>query len=419
MTQARAARVLVTTAAVSTACVLPAFLVGAMAVQLRADLGVSASGTGLAVGAFFAAASLASAPLGRLTERRGATRSLRAAAVIAAACQLGLAGLARSLPVLLAFLAVGGSANALAQPAANLLLARDLPVHRQGLGFAIKQAAIPIATLLSGLAVPAIALTVGWRWAFVASAALAIASITTVPRSPSIGTGLVSRPSRDRSGDMPLPVMVWLALGIALGAASAGTLGAFFVSAGVDAGLVEGTAGLVLAAGSALGIVTRLAAGVQADRRGGGHLRVVAIMLCGGAVIYCLLATETTWAFVVAGPFAFATGWAWPGLFNLAVVRVNPNAPGAATGITQTGTYLGAVVGPVLFGLVAEHVSFRAAWLGAAAMALLAALTIVGARRRVRAWRDAARDGAGDERREVPSSSRDPSSEPGGRGSSD
>jgi MFS family permease len=130
VTQARAARVLVTTAAVSTACVLPAFLVGAMAVQLRADLGVSASGTGVAVGAFFAAASLASAPLGRLTERRGATRSLRAAAVIAAACQLGPAGLARSLPVLLAFLAVGGSANALAQPAANLLLARDLPVHR-------------------------------------------------------------------------------------------------------------------------------------------------------------------------------------------------------------------------------------------------------------------------------------------------
>jgi MFS family permease len=288
---------------------------------------------------------------------------------------------------------VGGSANALAQPAANLLLARDLPVHRQGLGFAIKQAAIPIATLLSGLAVPAIALTVGWRWAFVASAVLATAAIATVPNRPTATTGNGTRPSHDRTGDMPLPVMVWLALGIALGAASAGTLGAFFVSAGVDAGLAEGTAGLVLAAGSALGIVTRLAAGVQADRRGGGHLRVVALMLVGGAVVCCLLATETVPAFVLAGPLAFATGWAWPGLFNLAVVRVNPNAPGAATGITQTGTYFGAVVGPVLFGVVAERLSFRAAWLGAAAMALLAAMTILGARRRVRAWRDGTREG--------------------------
>jgi predicted MFS family arabinose efflux permease len=187
---------------------------------------------------------------------------------------------------------------------------------------------------------------------------------------------------------MPLAVMVWLAAGVGLGAASAGTLGAFFVSAGVDAGLAEGTAGLVLAAGSALGIATRLAAGVQADRRAGGHLRVVALMLGCGAIVYCLLATETAWVFVLAGPLAFATGWAWPGLFNLAVVRVNPGAPAAATGITQTGTYAGAVLGPVLFGVVAEHWSFRAAWLGAAATALVAAATVVAARRRVRVWRD-------------------------------
>ena len=262
------ARVLVTTATVCTACVLPAFLIGATAVQLRDDLGLSASGTGVAVGAFFAAASLASTPLGRLSERHGPVPSLRAAAAITATCQLGLAALARSLPLLLAFLVVGGTANALAQPAANLLLARHLPVRRQGLGFAIKQAAIPTATLLSGLAVPTIALTVGWRWAFVASAALATVSIATVPNARRTSAVRAARRSRDRTDDMPLPVMLWLAVGIALGAASAGTLGAFFVSAGVDAGLPEGTAGLVLATGSALGIVTRLAAGVQADRRG-------------------------------------------------------------------------------------------------------------------------------------------------------
>lgn len=387
MQDVSATRVLVTTATVSTACVLPPFLVGATAVQLGADLDVSAAGTGIAVGVFFAAASLASAALGRVTERRGPAPSLRAAAASSAVCQLGLAGAARSLPVLLAFLAVAGSANALAHPAANLLLARNLPESRQGLGFAIKQASIPLATLLAGFALPAIVLTVGWRWAFVASGALAAASIATVPHVPSAAATGRARASGDRSGDLPLRVMAWLALGVALGAASAGTLGAFFVTAGVDAGLSEGTAGLVLAFGSAVGVATRLAAGVRADRREGGHLRVVALMLTGGAVFYCLLATQTPAAFVVAGPLAFATGWAWPGLSNLAVVRINPRAPGAATGIVQTGTYLGAVVGPVVFGFVAEHVSFRAAWLGAAATALLAAATIAEARRRVRGWR--------------------------------
>jgi MFS family permease len=391
----RVLRVLVTTAAVSTVCVLPPFLVGATAVQLGADLDVSTAGTGVAVGVFFATAAGASAAFGRVTERRGPTPSLRVAATTSAACQLGLAAGARTFPVLLGFLAVAGSANALAHPAANLLLARNLPLHRQGLGFAIKQASIPLATFLAGFAVPAIVLSIGWRWAFVASAGLALASVATVPH---MVEDRAARPVPDaaggRSGDLPLRVMGWLALGVALGAASAGTLGAFFVSAGVDAGLSESTAGLVLAAGSAVGVATRLVAGARADRRAGGHLRVVALMLTGGAACYCVLATQAAAAFVVAGPLAFATGWAWPGLSNLAVVRINPNAPGAATGIAQTGVYLGAVVGPIVFGLVAEHAGFGAAWLGAAVTALLAAATIAGARRRVRSWRDRGTGGA-------------------------
>jgi MFS family permease len=377
-------RALVTAAAVTTVCVLPAFLVGGTAVQLGDDLGLSESGTGLAVGAFFVAAALGSAGLGRWAERLGPGVSLRAAAGLTAVCQLGIAGLARSVAPLLVLLAIAGGANALAQPAANLLLVRDLPAHRQGLGFAVKQAAIPLATLLAGLAVPTVVLTAGWEWAFVGSAGLAFVAMATVPGR--LGQRRAGEPT-DRSGDMPLGVMVWLASGVGLGAASAGTLGAFFVSAGVDAGLAEGTAGLLLAGGSALGIATRLAAGVQADRREGGHLRVVALMLGCGAVVYCLLATETAWVFVLAGPLAFATGWAWPGLFNLAVVRVNPAAPAVATGITQTGTYVGAVLGPVVFGVVAERQSFRAAWLGAAATAIVAGATILGARRRVRSWR--------------------------------
>jgi MFS family permease len=73
--------------------------------------------------------------------------------------------------------------------------------------------------------------------------------------------------------------------------------------------------------------------------------------------------------------------WAWPGLFNLAIVRNNPVAPGAATGITQTGTYVGAVAGPVLFGVAADQLGFGWAWLGSAAVTLVAAATIVRGRR--------------------------------------
>ena len=51
----------------------------------------------------------------------------------------------------------------------------------------------------------------------------------------------------------------------------------------------------------------------------------------------------------------------------------NPASPGAATGVTQTGTYLGVVLGPLLFGVVAEHLSFAWSWWLVAVTSWLAA----------------------------------------------
>ncbi|HEY3238192.1 MAG TPA: MFS transporter [Acidimicrobiia bacterium] len=382
-------RVLLATAAATTACVFPPFLFGAMAVQVRGDLGFSEAGTGLGVAAFFATASIFSAASGRWAERLGGDRGLRLAALWSAAVQLAIAVLAAGLPILLVLLALAGTANALAQPAANLVISQALPLHRQGLGFAVKQSAIPASTMLAGLAVPAIALTAGWRWAFVGSALVSLASAAAVPAQ----VRWHSRPAAatfDGSGRAPMATMAVLSLGIALGAAAAGTLGAFLVSAGVEAGLAPGTAGLTLTLGSVVGIAVRLLAGLRADRRGGGHLRVVALMLALGSVAFALFATGRPGVIVAAVPLAFGAGWAWPGLFNLAVVLANPGSPAAATGITQTGTYLGAVAGPLGFGFLAEHVSFSVAWLVAAATAAGASVAIWAGRAMLRRTRQVA-----------------------------
>lgn len=310
----RHGRTLATTAAATIVCIFPPFLLGAMAVQVRADLRFSESGIGLAVGAFFLVASMLSAVMGRWAERVGGSRALRLAALWAAAAELLVAVGGRSLLLLTLLLGGAGAANALAQPAANLVIARSLPAERQGIGFAVKQSAIPFATFLGGIAVPALALTFGWRWAFVAAAALAVVSAAAIPARPA---GTATRPPRTPraprahrdpvvlgdpvvafpaptgagAGRLPMPVMVVLATGAALGAAAAGTLGAFLVSSGVATGLSEGTAGLTLTLGSGLGIVSRLGAGALADRRSGGHLRWVAAMLALGSFGYLLFAT--------------------------------------------------------------------------------------------------------------------------------
>lgn len=378
-------RPLASVIAVVTGGALPAFLTGGVSVQLRGDLRFGESELGLAVGAFFAAAALSSAVLGRTAERLGPTASMRWSATCSAVALLGVAAAARGYGALLLWLALGGVANALAQPAANLFIATTVPPERLGMAFAVKQSGIPAATLLGGLAVPSIALTVGWRWAFVAGAVLPIAGGLTIPstghRRRARG---VPNPPRERLALGPLVV---LAIGIGFGAAAAGTLGAFLVNAAVEAGIGAGNAGLLVSAGSAIGITVRLLAGRRADRRTGGHLRAVTLMLLVGAVAYLLYATQVAWVLVVATPLAFGAGWGWPGLFNLAVVRAHPSSPGAASGITQTGTYVGAVAGPVVFGAVAEGASYRAAWLVAAAFAVLGAGTIAAGRRLVRRGR--------------------------------
>ncbi|MDQ4126896.1 MAG: MFS transporter [Actinomycetota bacterium] len=373
--------------AVATAGVLPAFLTGGLAVQIRSELEFGSAALGLAVAVFFATASMASVVLGRLVERIGAHRAMRVSASGSAVALLGVALFAGSWSGLVACLVLGGLANAVAHPATHLSLAREVPPGRQGLSFGIKQAAIPAATLLAGLAVPLVAVTLGWRWAFAGGAALALLVALLVPPET---LGGVHKLKEARAGDVPTAPLVLLALGIGLGSAAATPLGAFIVESSVASGLRVEAAGLLLALGSAVGIVVRVIAGHLADGMGGGRLRLVAAMLGVGVVGFVLLASGSEGLIVPGTLLAFGAGWGWPGLFNFAVVKSNPNAPAAATGITQTGASGGAALGPLFFGLVVEAASYDAAWLLSGAVALVALVAILAGRAMI--LRDRARD---------------------------
>ena len=54
-----------------------------------------------------------------------------------------------------------------------------------------------------------------------------------------------------------------------------------------------------------------------------------------------------------------------------------PGFPGRATGITQTGTYVGGAVGPILFGAIAENASYSSAWVLAALLGLAASAAVL------------------------------------------
>lgn len=364
--------------AVATCGVLPAFLTGGLAVQVREELGFGSAFLGLAVAAFFASASVASVMAGRVVEAMGSHSGMRLAAIVSASALLAVAALAGSWGALAACLVAGGFGNAVAHPAANLSLAREVPPERQGLSFGIKQSAIPAATLLAGAAVPLVAVTVGWRWAYVGAAALALCVAALVPREEPE----TPRPVKNgRAGDVRTAPMVVLALGLGLGSAAATPLGAFVVEAAVAAGMRVENAGILLACGSAAGISVRVLFGHLADGMAGGRLRLVAAMLGVGTVGFALLAVGAP-SFIVAGTMlAFVAGWGWPGIFNFAVVKTNPSAPAAATGITQTGASAGAATGPLIFGVIVALASYGAAWMTSAGLAAASLTAILIGRR--------------------------------------
>ncbi len=366
----------VTLGAVTTtvAAVLPVFLVGGLAVQVREELRFGPAGLGLAVSVYFGVSALASVPAGALVERFGAATLARAAIVLSGLSVLGIGVLADSLAALVLLLAFGAAANACGQLASNASLAHHVPARRRGVTFGLKQSAIPLSTLLAGAAVPTVALTLGWRWAFVLAAVVVVAALPLVPRD-----AIRPRRTRGANADRATGALVVIGVAATLGSAAVGALGTFLVDSAVARGLAPGTAGLALTGGSVVCVLARVLGGWQADRFPDRQVGVIAAGLAAGAGGLALLAVPGTVPLSVGVAVGFGFGWSWPGLMNFAVVRMHAHAPAAATSITQTGVYAGGCVGPLALGALATSAGYPLMWtVAAGAMLAAAAFMLLG-----------------------------------------
>lgn len=351
---------------------LPIFLTGAMAVFIRPELGFGETALGALATLYYLATALTTIPASRLAERLGGPRAMSVAAMLSMLASIGIALFANSWLSLAALLVVAGVGNGIAFPSTNLAFARGFPLRRQGVAFAIKQSAGPYATLLSGAAVPLLGLTVGWRWAFLAAGLAAIPIIAGWRVQQ--GGGKLARGKRSDVPGRPL----WILALAAFFAVNAGaSLGAFYVESAVASGFGPALAGTFLSIGSGLGIAVRVVWGWIGDRHPALHFTMLTAMLAVGAIAFASMGRAGSTAGLLAVTIlVFATGWAWPSLLNFAVVQRLPQAPGIASGILGTGQYGGGILGPITFGLVAERVSYRAAWSTAGVMVGLAAVCV-------------------------------------------
>lgn len=366
--------------ALTTVAGLPIVLCGAFAIQMRGELGLDPQLLGLAAGTFYGSAALSAPMQGAFVDRAGSAQVMRVAAAMSGLSLFAIALVVSSELQLLLALVVAGAANATAQTSSNVYLAHSITRSRLATSMSIKQSANQVASLIGGIAVPLVALSVGWRWGFLASG-VAAALLVLVLRS---GRHVRRPQAADGIGPCASGTAVLL-LGLTFGVGAGGAAIAltFGVTSAVDAGYAEGVAGVIVGICSALGIVTRLMVGHLADRRNWSSLRSVMGILAVAAAGFLLLATERR-ALVIPGlVIALTLGWAWVALFHVSVIRSNPVGLGRVAGRVQAGGSAGGLLAPIGFGWLANHVSYGAAWMLAAMMAVGGAAFAAAARRRI------------------------------------
>jgi MFS family permease len=378
----RPARAIALAAGVTIVGLLPMLLVGALAVQLTGELGFGTAALGAVVAAFRSTSAITAPFLGRAADRLGSSTSLRIAGTATALACVGVATTATNWGTLIPWMILGGAAIGLAQPAANRLVVTGVPPQRRGLAFGVKQTSAPGASMLAGLSVPLLALTVGWRYAYVTGALLAVLVVLSVRRSPdgpARGSWLGSRPPR-------IEDRVSLAtFGVAFGLANSANsvILAFYVDAAVEAGTSARLAGFLLAVSSVAAILVRLTTGIASDRMRSGHLRRCAQLMIAGAIGLALLATQQPGLMGAGLLIGLSGAWGLHAVFWFVLMNAYSSAPGTATGLVATVGHIGGTLGPLVFGVVAQELSYRVAWGMGSILAVGSAIMMVVLSRRL------------------------------------
>lgn len=365
---------------------LPVFLTGALAVHVTGELGIGPGGLGLAASLLFATSGVVARPVGALIQARGIRFGYGVAAATGSLSLL-IVATAQHYAALLVAMVIGGVANAMGQPTANMLLTQSVGPRRLGVAMGIKQSYIPIASLLGGLSVPTTAAAFGWRWAMAIAAALclviAVTGVISRKAPVVVPTPLVDAGRRR----LPRKAMLVLTIGTGVSAGAATSLGVFLVDSAVDSGVSATQAGYLLAACSGLSLATRVTLGWAVDRLIGRNLYALVANLLTITVVGFLLLAVGSPAFILIGSVAAYLGWSWTGVLHLVIVRDNDGVVATATGYLQTGLALGAAVGPVSLGAIAESTSYQTAWLFTAVVGFVGAVVVHVASRMIRGSR--------------------------------
>lgn len=351
------------------AAVAPAFLVGAFASELMADLEFRVAELGL-VGSMYTSVFGVGALTGRYLWSWWAPD--RALFVPGGLAMLGgvLAARADSLTALLVGIALAGVASSVAQTISSQLIAsRPAGDARSGITYSALQSAKPAAAVVVGL-LGVLGLTwVSWREAFLTMGVVSLVLVALVQwatRGLAHGT-----PPNGRA--ITLPRWIWrptLLMGLGFALTSISTT--FIVESAQAEGLNARAAVLVLLGSGCLAVVGRITAGLLADRPGISLSRMLAWLFVLGGIGCALIAMAGLGTLLAGVCLVFGPGWAFGGVLLARVSMQDHRRAAQSAGALFLGASLGGATGPAVFGLVVAQAGYGVAW-GSLSVLMLAA----------------------------------------------
>ena len=367
---------------------MSALAVAPLAPFLLDALGLSRVQAGLFLPAVYLGGVLMSLPAGWLTERFGVRWPLAIGLAVSGSA-VALGALAPALLALLALLVLGGFGFSILNPTTGRAVFDWFPPRERGLAMGVKQAGLTVGGIASALALPPLAVALGWRPALAAAGAASLACAALVAAIYRDGSGRAARPPEGRARLAHLGpvvrrpgVVVVLACGLALGITQSSVLAYVVLFARETFAMSSVEAARLLALAHLGGVAGRLGWGAVSDRAFGGRRRPgLTLNALIGAAGFALFALGGAISPAAAIAVAFVAGmgaFGWVGLYFALMAEIGgARFAGLMTGLSVIFAWGGVLVGPPLFGALVEAAgSYRAGWLALAALSLAVAAVL-------------------------------------------
>ena len=355
---------------------------------LRVEFDASWTVLGLLVGVFYAASGVTQFAAGFAVDRAGA-RPVLLSGLALLACGTILASLAPGVYWLFPIVALMGMGNGVFHPADFAILNANVAPRRLGYAYSTHGIGGNLGYALSPIVSFSIASVYGWRAALAAMGVMGLAALGVLASQRRLLTSHRAGDAHASSRTGALQLFLQPAIALCFFYFVAQTMASVGLQTFLPSALNAGFAvplGLATSAVTAylLGSTAGIAAGGYLATRTARHDRIAAAGLLAGAGLLALVATGVVPLlmiiplFVVAG---FALGSTGPSR-DLIVRNATPKgASGRVYGFVYSGLDLGAMLGPVWFGLMLDHGLARQMFFVVSLLLVVAIATVLQVRR--------------------------------------